>query len=104
MEINQKQLSDHERELAEWLIDQYVTWRMGLLEDTKVNKLDSSIPDWKNIAARQIVSGQINRIMYESYHESIKNDLPEPWDHVVLTVLNHLKSEIRKYGRGGVVQ
>jgi len=104
MNVNKKKLKAEERELAEWLIDQYVSWRMGVLEDLKINQLDSGMPDWKNIAASQIVSGQISRIIRENYNESIKNDLPVPWDNVVLTVLDQLKSDIRKYGHGGVAQ
>ncbi|MDQ6997744.1 MAG: hypothetical protein Q9M17_03430, partial [Mariprofundus sp.] len=104
MDIHKKKMKASERELAEWLIDQYIAWRMGVLEEQKVNHLDAGIPDWKNIAARQIVSGQINRIIHENYHESIKKDVPVSWDNVVLTVLDHLKSDIRKYGHGGVTQ
>jgi len=104
MNINKQKLKAEERELAEWLIDQYVFWRMGVLEGLKVNQLDSGMPDWKNIVASQIVSGQISRIIHENYNESIKNDLSVPWDNVVLTVLDQLKSDIREYGHGGVAQ
>jgi len=102
--MNKNKLKTEERELSEWLIDQYVAWRMGVLENLKVSQLDSGMPDWKNIAASQIVSGQISRIMHENYDESIKNNLPVPWDNVVLTVLDQLKSDIREYGHGGVAQ
>lgn len=91
-----------EKKLAQWLIDQYIAWRMGTLEEWKVEHLDKTIPDWKHIASRQIVAAQIGRVVHSNFRNAIEQNISAPWDIVVQTVQNELKNDCEKYGHGAV--
>jgi len=86
----------------QWIINQYVAWRMGILEEWKVKHRDEIIRAWRYIAASDIAAAQIGRIVSTNFRQTIKQNIPAPWDIVVQTVQNELKSVFTKFGHGAV--
>lgn len=100
--MNNKIDRKKEQELANWMIDNYVGWRLGDLGDERYEMLQKVSPNWEHEYARQILSAVISKIMYEKFQFEIENDINAPWDKVVETIQNEIRSCFR-FGTGAVV-
>ncbi|MDX8396320.1 MAG: hypothetical protein R8K22_07905 [Mariprofundaceae bacterium] len=88
---------DREGRGLDWLVDQYIAWKMDLMEEKAIVILNEFDPEWKNVAAHEIAGGQLSRIVHEIYSEDYEVGLPPEWSSVLKIIQSKVKDDIQKY-------
>jgi len=88
----------NEDELFEWMLENYVSWKMGSLDEDKLKKLESMDPDWFEGIQSKVISACFGKIVAAEFSEQIKNNEDVDWGRVVDVVVKHVGCDISKYG------